>query len=603
MSDVKPTSIMILVALAGLLIVHAVLLSFTQDDAFISYRYVRNFIRGDGLVFNPGERVEGYTNFFFIILMAFFSGFGLSYMLVSKVIGIASGVAIALVSFIWLRKMAGRPKGDILPFAVPVLLAANSAFAYWCISGLETVLFAALVLWGVYLASRKNMLYLPVLAISALTRPEGGLVFILVLLYYLLARIYHLRTIAKMAVAFVLLIVPQFVFRLYYYGDILPNPFYAKTGWSAEYFQSGAAYVWLFLKQYGFYGLLVLVPVVFVRFLSRELRLALSVAVVYSLYILFIGGDVLHGHRFFITVMPLLYLSFFAAVGTAVGRFLGGSARVRHAITAVLIIALAAGTFFVPLEWIKTIRGVEIGLVDSMKLQANVIRRARTDRYTIALSTIGAFGYYSDAIVIDMLGLTDRTIAKNPEPVWGIKSTWKERNYNIPYVMKRNPDLVLFSTGLKPSAPAEKALFLSSKFRRGYYPVFHVEQYMWTIFKHKKDFAGSDQYFPDPRFINLYAEALNRNRDREFDLAYEYARQATEAAPPDFYLSVVLMGETQLERGNLDLGLDYLNRAVELSDGYALTAVEKLGRYYDMMGDSTSAQYYYDLIVKNNRLD
>ena len=33
------------------------------DDAFISFRYAENLVRGFGLVFNPGERVEGYSNF------------------------------------------------------------------------------------------------------------------------------------------------------------------------------------------------------------------------------------------------------------------------------------------------------------------------------------------------------------------------------------------------------------------------------------------------------------------------------------------------------------------------------------------------------------
>ncbi|HXF48251.1 MAG TPA: hypothetical protein VNL73_02350, partial [Verrucomicrobiae bacterium] len=42
-----------------------------QDDAFISFRYIRNFLDGHGLVFNVGERVEGYTNFFWIMLLAF----------------------------------------------------------------------------------------------------------------------------------------------------------------------------------------------------------------------------------------------------------------------------------------------------------------------------------------------------------------------------------------------------------------------------------------------------------------------------------------------------------------------------------------------------
>ncbi|MBU6216640.1 MAG: hypothetical protein KGR17_08545, partial [Acidobacteria bacterium] len=43
--------------------VAAWVIRFAQDDAFITYRYSRNLARGEGLVFNTGERVEGYTNF------------------------------------------------------------------------------------------------------------------------------------------------------------------------------------------------------------------------------------------------------------------------------------------------------------------------------------------------------------------------------------------------------------------------------------------------------------------------------------------------------------------------------------------------------------
>ncbi len=43
---------------------------FLTDDAFISFRYVRNLIEGHGLVFNPGERVEGYTNFLWVLELA-----------------------------------------------------------------------------------------------------------------------------------------------------------------------------------------------------------------------------------------------------------------------------------------------------------------------------------------------------------------------------------------------------------------------------------------------------------------------------------------------------------------------------------------------------
>src|SRR3989442_1472314 len=43
---------------------------FLGDDSFISFRYARHLAAGRGLVWNPGERVEGYTNFLWVILMA-----------------------------------------------------------------------------------------------------------------------------------------------------------------------------------------------------------------------------------------------------------------------------------------------------------------------------------------------------------------------------------------------------------------------------------------------------------------------------------------------------------------------------------------------------
>jgi len=43
---------------------------FIQDDAFISFRYADNFVQGNGLVWNPGEKVEGYTNFLWTILIS-----------------------------------------------------------------------------------------------------------------------------------------------------------------------------------------------------------------------------------------------------------------------------------------------------------------------------------------------------------------------------------------------------------------------------------------------------------------------------------------------------------------------------------------------------
>src|SRR5690242_17979411 len=49
-----------------------------QYDAFISMRYARNLALGHGPVFNPGERVEGYTNFLWTLILWIPEHFGWS---------------------------------------------------------------------------------------------------------------------------------------------------------------------------------------------------------------------------------------------------------------------------------------------------------------------------------------------------------------------------------------------------------------------------------------------------------------------------------------------------------------------------------------------
>ncbi len=603
MSKTKILKIVIIAFFSILFIYHALLVSFTQDDAYISYRYVKNFLNGDGLVFNPGERVEGYTNFFLIILMIFFSLFGADLILVSKIIGIASGIGIFVVMSLWINKISEDKRTHISIIAALWLLTANGAFAYWAISGLETLLFSALIFWGVYLASNKKMLFVPVMAMATLTRPEGALVFVLVLSYYLMTKSCRRLEIGKYLLVYALLLLPQLIFRLYYYHDILPNPFYAKTGWSVEYFSSGVQYIWLFLQHYGFYGILIVLPLAFYKVLPNRLRLPGLVVIGYVLYILLIGGDVLHGHRFFIPLLPLLYLLFASTINQLIERII--SWRGFYISSIFLVIFLMAGilTFAIPQSWIQEIRYAESKLISKMIKRAEYINKAGGKGLTTACSTIGAFSYQSDAKIIDMLGLTDKTIAKNPRVIATIASTWKERNYNIPYLMERNPDLILFSTGIKPSAPAEKALFLSSKFRNGYYPVYYQEgNHLATIYKRKPEFMGDDTYFVDPEFIGLYSKAWDHVLRLEFDLALKYARRSIDLAPPDFYLPYVLIGTILLEKKRHDEAVEYFKRSFELSDGYDLHAGDMLRRYYKLKNDTAKANEYFRMVFDKNQL-
>src|SRR5262245_65923196 len=56
----------------------------TVDDAFISYRYADMLVRGEGLVYNAGERVEGYSNFLWVLIAALAISLGLDPLLVTR---------------------------------------------------------------------------------------------------------------------------------------------------------------------------------------------------------------------------------------------------------------------------------------------------------------------------------------------------------------------------------------------------------------------------------------------------------------------------------------------------------------------------------------
>ena len=54
----------------------AIALAWVCDDSFISFRYALNLIEGSGLVYNPGERVEGYSNLLWTLLVALWMRLG-----------------------------------------------------------------------------------------------------------------------------------------------------------------------------------------------------------------------------------------------------------------------------------------------------------------------------------------------------------------------------------------------------------------------------------------------------------------------------------------------------------------------------------------------
>ena len=587
----------ILVLIVAIFVVHALSLNFTQDDAFISYRYVKNFINGHGLVFNPGERVEGYTNFLWIIILSIFARLGLDVIIVSKILGVSAG-AITLFLLYQISLNIFRKKDWFFPLFPSLLLASNSAFAYWSISGLETAFFVMAVLLSVYFYLINHRLVIVFTALSTLVRPEGVLIFVIILLHQLFFRKDKLKDSLFFLAGFVALLLPFFIFKILYYGDILPNSFYAKTGFSLEYIKSGLEYFWLFSRHYALWGILYLLPILFYKNLDQKQKLFLLFIYIYTLYVILIGGDVLMVHRFFLPVLPYLYLFYVFSIEKLFLKFKRRSLAILISVS--LIFLLLALTFLFPRTWIKEVRRNELGLVGKMSFLAKSLSEYYGSDFSIAASTIGALSYYLDAKVVDMLGLTDKHISRHPEKIPGIVSSWKERKFNTQYLLSLDPDFILFSTERKPSAPAERALFLNSKFRENYYVIgFRKGDALYAIFKRKGVYQKENRVFKEIEFVNLYNEAINLQNVGDHRGSIEKLKKVAQIGPSDFAWVYAFMGEQYYSLNDYSQSEKYMKKAIEIDD-YCVDAHYCLLAIYQKKNMVLEAQREKEKILKYN---
>ena len=127
------------IAEIGLYVLAAIaawIVRFVQDDAFITYRYARNLARGNGLVFNEGERVEGYTNFLWTVMHWLPERLGWSSPVFSQLVGIALMVATVAVTLRFARRLF---HSESFAFLVALTLLANMTFLTYATGGLETM--------------------------------------------------------------------------------------------------------------------------------------------------------------------------------------------------------------------------------------------------------------------------------------------------------------------------------------------------------------------------------------------------------------------------------------------------------------------------------
>ncbi|MEK7486199.1 MAG: hypothetical protein AABZ60_17890 [Planctomycetota bacterium] len=298
---------------------------FLTDDSYITFRYLQNFLAGKGLVFNPDEYVEGYSNFLWLLLLAPPVALGYSPEIMAPIYSIFFSFLLLVFLFYATSDMLQIPKHSVFLFLGPLLLSLNRTFAAFATSGLETRMFTFFIFAAFFFflkdakkeepASFWNLAGIS-LALASLTRPEGLAFAVALLLLRLMQRYVQFQSWWEKDISFYLwIVIPilcHFSFRGWYYEEWLPNTYYAKVSEQSR-FDYGALYLKNFLFENGFY---LFIPFIFLGFLQDLRRsiffpylTAIFLFIPYFYFVAYQGGDHFEYRPFDVCIPFLLFFT------------------------------------------------------------------------------------------------------------------------------------------------------------------------------------------------------------------------------------------------------------------------------------------------------
>jgi hypothetical protein len=482
--------IILFFGILAIFIIHVLHLQVAAEDAFITFQFARHLANGQGIVWNAGEApVEGYTNFLWLILSAVLIRSGSDVVFFTQLIGVLASLVTMIYTYQYGRNLFNLRGGYAL---IPCLfLAVSGPFAAWAGSGMETNLFGMFLLAGCYYFvawvmrdSYKSLIAcFLMLLLGTLTRPEGFMIFVLVAaLGILFSGVRPRTTWVRYFLALSIYVLPflvYFLWRYSYFGFLLPNTFYAKTGGGIYQYLRGLKYSGLFF----FHFILPLLPFFFlfaweqlfrgasltirgksiIQHLKDHTNVIISILVIgfYTLYIVYAGGDYMAMYRFFVPILPFFYV----LIGPVIYLLFMRIARERtKSILASGLIVFAMGMTVLqstPIEG-KIFRKPEFmhGAYQGIQFERWHVARYRViadffreykqgPQESMALGPIGVISYYSDMTIHSLFGIVDPYIAHKQMMGVGQVLAGHEK-HDIPYVLSKKPTYFLFSLSLQP---------------------------------------------------------------------------------------------------------------------------------------------------------
>lgn len=406
------------------------------DDAMVSMRYAYNLVHGNGLVWNVGERVQGFTNPLWVLYMALLHLLPVPETQVALAVQITGAVFLAATLF-FVRGIVEQLTGDPLAMLAAVALTAFYApLNSYALLGMEVSALALLIsaaLWVVFRNGRERFspwVYI-LLALGTLLRTDMAVPYVIVMAVMGSVQREHRGRHLAWGMGLLLLTVgSQALGSFLYYGQVLPNTYYLKLeGWPLALRILRGLYALVLFIYYSNW-ILIILPAVLLLF-RRDWRISLVILVILGQmgYSVYVGGDAWEHHgganRYICIVMP----AFFAilAVGAEELRqraaaFLGGTrlvevvsraAWVLGFVIALLNLNLLMGDWKSIERWQLSRRPDYVAGSDYNLSIALALRGTTTTRAKIAVLGAGTIPYLlPENPVLDILGKTDPVIAR-----------------------------------------------------------------------------------------------------------------------------------------------------------------------------------------------
>ena len=415
--------------------------AYGSDDAYISYRYARNFAEGHGIVYNHGERVEGYSNFLYVLLMSL----SIAILGAENIYRFSCVINIffaATTFFVFYRRIQ-KELGNSSAVAAVFLFSCCPSIWIWAGAGTETVL-VLLIQITIWMTVERltddqdsnNLIPLSFLvALSVLARADGFIVPIITIFYFLFRR--KIREALYISSIVILIIFVYFSWRYSYYGDFLPNTYYVKvSGPVIDRFKYAIRLLCEIAFNQGLLPyLLIIMCSIFLAIKNfvregthslREIRFDSMFAAGWLIYWIYIGGDHFK-ERFLIVLFPLGICGFL--------KFFEGNLTRKRLMFLILLLVI------LQLQCLVSDRRFDYSFpkYDHRIVLGKFLGRKYPGK-TLATGAAGKIPYFSGLKTTDMLGLNDGYIGHKDT---GVFFEPGHNKHDLEYVLSREPDIIV----------------------------------------------------------------------------------------------------------------------------------------------------------------